>query len=61
MPKDTIARDVAVVLAVKLALAIAAAVFVFGPSQRPRIDAGGMETRLMGVSDPFRLSGTTSP
>jgi hypothetical protein len=51
MPKNSLARDVVIVIAVKLTLVIAAAMFLFGPQQRPRVDAGSIATRLMGASD----------
>lgn len=51
MPKHPIIRDVLVVITIKLAVVIAAAFFVFGPDQRPRIDAGAIETRLIGAPD----------
>jgi hypothetical protein len=57
MPK--LLRDVVVVVIAKLALVIAAAVFVFGPADRPRIDAGGVESHLIGQStsnSPLRNS-----
>lgn len=47
MPKHPLARDVLVVIAIKLVVVIAAALFVFGPGQRPKLDAGSVETRLI--------------
>ena len=38
-------------MAVKLTIVIAAALFVFSPRQLPRIDAGSIETRLIGVGE----------
>lgn len=49
MPKHSLTRDVTIVIAVKLAVVIAAALFVFGPSQRPKLDAGAVATRLIGT------------
>jgi hypothetical protein len=40
-------RDVTVVLVIKTIIVIAAALFVFGPSQRPHIDAAAVDARLM--------------
>ena len=55
-----LARDIFVVIIVKLAVVIAVALFVFGPTQRPHIDAGAVESRLIGV--PFGPAvGDTSP
>jgi hypothetical protein len=54
MPRHPLARDVVVVVAIKLALLIAAATFLFGPGQRPRIDAGSIATRLIDSKDISR-------
>jgi hypothetical protein len=55
-----LARDVFVVIAVKLVVVIAVAMFVFGPTQRPHMDAGAVESRLIGV--PIGpAAGDTSP
>ena len=48
MRNHYLARDVVVVVAIKAALVVAAATFLFGPHQRPRIDAGSVATRLIG-------------
>jgi hypothetical protein len=40
---------------------IAAALFVFGPRQLPRIDAGSIETRLMGATDIGQKQMGTEP
>jgi hypothetical protein len=48
MPKHPLTRDVMIVIAIKLMVVAAAALFVFGPGQRPRIDAGSIEMRLIG-------------
>lgn len=53
MSKNPLAREVVLAVAVKLAIIIAAAFFVFGPGQRPRIDAGSVQARLIG---PFSQS-----
>jgi hypothetical protein len=50
MSRQPLIREVAFVLAVKLMVILAAAVFVFGPGQRPRIDAASVQERLIGVS-----------
>lgn len=42
--------EVALALIVKLVLILAAALFVFSPSQRPKIDPAGMADRLLGAS-----------
>ena len=48
MPSHPLSRDLVLVMAVKLTIVIAAALFVFGPGQLPRIDAGSIESRLIG-------------
>ena len=49
MSKQSLTRDVIVVVAIKLLVVITAALFVFGPGQRPKLDAGTVETRLIGA------------
>ncbi len=61
MPKHPLARDVMVVVAVKLTVVIAAALFLFGPGQRPRIDAASIETRLIGMPAPAPQSRNILP
>jgi hypothetical protein len=51
MFKNPLARDVTVVLAIKTMIVIAAALFVFGPSQRPVIDAAAVDARLTANQD----------
>ena len=51
MQNHTLAKDIAIVVAAKLTLVIAAALFVFGPSQRPIIHATSVEARLIGTTD----------
>ena len=46
MFRHPLARDVAVVFAIKIALIVAAGVFVFGPRQRPAIDAQSTQQHL---------------
>jgi hypothetical protein len=50
MLNQSLARDVVVVVAVKTVLAIAAAIFLFGPHQRPKIDGGSVAARLLDAS-----------
>jgi hypothetical protein len=61
MPKHSLARDVMVVIAVKLMVVVAAALFVFSPGQRPRLDAGSIETRLIGSADHGPQSRNMTP
>jgi len=46
MFRHPLARDVAVIFAIKVALLVAAGVFVFGPGQRPAVDAQNMQRHL---------------
>ena len=61
MPAHTLARDVSVVIVVKLAVVIAVALFVFGTAQCPHVDAGVVELRLIGVALVRPAPGDTSP
>ncbi len=56
-----LARDVAVVTAVKLAVIIAAAVFLFGPAQRPHVDADRVLARLTETNTVHHQLRTTTP
>jgi hypothetical protein len=40
-------RDIAVILAIKLGIVLAAALFVFGPGQRPHIDRDTMRNQIL--------------
>jgi hypothetical protein len=51
-PRRRLARDVLVAFVVKTALVVAAAMFLFAPSQRPSIDAGVVASRLIGPLNP---------
>jgi hypothetical protein len=46
MVRHPLAREVAIVVAIKTAIVIAAAIFVFGPKQRPVIDAAAVEALI---------------
>ena len=50
MLKHPLAREVAIIFAIKTALVIAAGLFVFGPYQRPAIDAQIAQQHL--IDDP---------
>ncbi len=41
-------RSLVLALTIKLAIIILAAVFVFGPSHRPRIDPGALDRQILG-------------
>jgi hypothetical protein len=48
MSHHPLVPEVTFALAVKLIVILAAALFVFSPGQRPRIDAESMQERLIG-------------
>ncbi|HVY20649.1 MAG TPA: hypothetical protein VHA70_11320 [Bauldia sp.] len=51
MFRNPLARDVTVVLVLKTVIVIAAALFVFGPSQRPYIDAAAVDQRITSTQE----------
>jgi hypothetical protein len=61
MRKDPLARDVFAVTAIKLAVVIAAALLVFSPARRPRVDARAIEARLIGEPIAGPTPGDTPP
>jgi len=61
IPQNSLARDIAVVVVIKLQVVIAAAVFVFGPKQRLRVDAGSIERRFSGASEIAPITRTPVP
>jgi hypothetical protein len=48
MSRHPLVLEVTLALTVKLFLILAAALFVFSPEQRPRVDAEGMREQLIG-------------
>ena len=46
MLKPSLGRDIAVVVALKLAVILAASFFIFGPRQRPVVDANAVAARF---------------
>lgn len=50
MRRHPLVPEITLALAVKLAVILAAALFVFSPGQRPRIDSTRMEERLIGTA-----------
>ena len=61
MSSHPLSKDLILAMTVKLAIVIAAALFVFGPRQLPRIDAGSIETRMMGATDIGQKQMGTEP
>ena len=47
MFRHPLAREIALILAIKTALLLAAGIFVFGPKQRPAIDARNTQEHLL--------------
>jgi hypothetical protein len=43
-------REIVIVLTVKLCIVLAAALFVFGPRQRPHIDADAVRAQMLSPS-----------
>lgn len=41
-------RDIIIILSVKMSVVLAAAIFVFGPDQRPRIDDTALDRHILG-------------
>ena len=47
MTTHKLGRDIVIVLSVKLAIVCWAALFVFGPHQRPAIDVSSLQHRIL--------------
>jgi hypothetical protein len=48
---SNIVHSVAIILAIKAAIILLAAIFVFAPSQRPRIDHNAIERHILGETN----------
>jgi len=51
-------RDIIVILSIKLSIVLIAAVFVFGPTQRPRIDSETIDRQILGDAGQAPLRST---
>jgi hypothetical protein len=51
-------RDIIIILSIKMSVVLAAAIFVFGPDQRPRIDDTALDRHIL---DNVRAGKTESP
>jgi hypothetical protein len=51
-------RDIVIVLSIKMSIVLAAAIFVFGPDQRPRIDDTALDRHIL---DSMSAGKTESP
>ncbi len=54
MIKQQLKRDITVIVSIKVLIVIAAALFVFGPRQRPRIDDTTVRNQLLNNSTSER-------
>jgi hypothetical protein len=57
MATNTLKRDIIVIVSIKLTIVLISALFVFGPSQRPRIDLDAVSLQILNhptVSDQER-------
>ncbi len=61
MSHHPLVPEITFALAVKLMIILAAALLVFGPGQRPRIDAASMRERLIGASTATPLPRNVLP
>ncbi len=50
IPKQRLGRELAFVVALKLAIIGLAATFIFGPHQRPQLNAAKVEAHIIGSS-----------
>ncbi len=55
LPKSRLGRELILVLLIKALVIGLASVFVFGPSQRPQMDAAKVEAHLIGFRVPAAL------
>lgn len=51
MTPQNLRRDLIVVLAIKISIVLLAALFVFGPHQRPQIDIDAVQQKMLNDSD----------
>jgi hypothetical protein len=51
-------RDIVIILSIKMSIVLAAAIFVFGPDQRPRIDDAALDRHIL---DSMSAGKTESP
>jgi hypothetical protein len=40
-------RDIIIILSIKMSIVLVAAIFVFGPDQRPRIDGAALDRHIL--------------
>ncbi len=51
MASNNLRRDIVVILSIKVTIVLVAALFVFGPHQRPRIDGDAVQHQILNNSD----------
>jgi hypothetical protein len=51
MVAGRLGRDIMIVLSIKLSIVLLAAIFVFGPRQRPSIDRDSIDRQILNNSD----------
>lgn len=61
MIKQQLKRDIAIIISIKILIVAGAALFVFGPSQRPHIDGGMVRSQMLNESIPDQNNRSLSP
>ena len=51
MISHNLKRDIIVILSLKISIMLAAALFVFGPRQRPQINVNALQHQILNNSD----------
>jgi len=51
-PRQTLRRDITLILSIKVLIVLGAAFFVFGPRQRPHVDSDITRDQLLGQFFP---------
>ncbi len=51
MASQNLKRDITVILSIKITIVLLAALFVFGPRQRPQIDGNAVDHRILNNSN----------
>jgi hypothetical protein len=51
MASNNLRRDIVVILSIKITIVLIAALFVFGPRQRPQIDGDAIQHQILNNSD----------
>jgi hypothetical protein len=51
MASQNLKRDITVILSIKITIVLLAALFVFGPRQRPQIDGNAVDHQILNNSN----------